>query len=288
MRAETSLWRLTCLSLLLAFLLPTTAGCTPRRASAGRLPDGRLVISFWNGFTGPDGKTMHALVQRFQEENRDIVVRMQIIPWATYYDKLTLSLAYGGAPELFVLHADRLPEFASFGKLKPIAPLLAATQPPLTAADFAPLPWSATFYQRQQFGLPLDVHPVGLYYNTRLFEEAGIVDASGHARPPATWDEFLADAQRMTRETDGAGRPDQWGFVFTDQRNNWFTFAYQFGGGILAPDGKSCALESSQNREAMERMRDLIYRYRVAPKPEGVDSWLAFRQGKVGMALQGI
>src|SRR5439155_26412119 len=126
--------------LLIAVALLPNAGCGPRAAGAARLPDGRLLINFWNGFTGPDGKTMQALVQRFQEENRDIAVRMQIIPWATYYDKLTLSLAYGGAPELFVVHADRLPEFASFGKLKPIASLLADSQPPLTAADFAPLP----------------------------------------------------------------------------------------------------------------------------------------------------
>src|SRR5205823_10401687 len=125
------------LALLLLPLLPTTIGCGQRSATAGRLADGRLLINFWNGFTGPDGKTMQALVQRFQEENRDVAVRMQIIPWATYYDKLTLSLAYGGAPDLFIVHADRIPEFASFRKLKPIAPLLAGSQPPLTAADFA-------------------------------------------------------------------------------------------------------------------------------------------------------
>jgi multiple sugar transport system substrate-binding protein len=35
-------------------------------------------------------------------------------------------------------------------------------------------------------------------------------------------------------------------------------------------------------------MHDLIYKHKVAPKPEGVDAWLAFRQGKVGMALEGI
>jgi multiple sugar transport system substrate-binding protein len=35
-------------------------------------------------------------------------------------------------------------------------------------------------------------------------------------------------------------------------------------------------------------MRDLIYKYKVAPKPEGVDAWLAFRQGRVGMALEGV
>ncbi|MCS6831445.1 MAG: extracellular solute-binding protein, partial [bacterium] len=54
-------------------------------------------IRFWNGFTGPDGATMEKIVQQF-ERDTGIRVKMQIIPWGTYYDKLVLSLAYGGAP----------------------------------------------------------------------------------------------------------------------------------------------------------------------------------------------
>lgn len=276
------------------FLLPALIllGCarfdphgTRRHAGA---PGHPIVIQFWNGFTGPDGKTMEALVHQFQDANHDVHVRMQIIPWGTYYDKLTLSLAYSSAPDLFVLHAERVPEFASFGTLRPLGDLYAAARPPLTAADFAPVPWRASFYQGRQYALPLDVHPIGLYYNTRLFREAGIVDAHGRARPPATWSDFLADARKMTRDIDGDGRPDQWGFVFTFQRTNWLTFAAQWGGGILSPDGGACAMATPPSLEAIRRMRELIYLDRVAPKPEGVDAWLAFRQGKVAMALEGI
>jgi multiple sugar transport system substrate-binding protein len=248
----------------------------------------RIVLDFWNGFTGPDGKTMQQMVHRFEERNPDVGVRMQIIPWGTYYDKLTLSLAYGGAPDLFVVHAARLPEFASFGTLRPLGDLYATSRPLLTAAEFAPVPWRATFYHGRQLALPLDVHPMGLYYNPRLFKEAGIVNPDGSARPPVTWDEFLLDARKLTRDLDGDGRPDQWGFVFTNQRTNWLTFAGQFGGGILTPDGKSCDMDSPSSLAASRRMRDLIYTYHAAPAPEGVDAWLAFRQGKVAMALEGI
>jgi multiple sugar transport system substrate-binding protein len=34
-------------------------------------------------------------------------------------------------------------------------------------------------------------------------------------------------------------------------------------------------------------MHDLIYKYKVAPKP-GLDTWLAFRSGKVAMAMEGV
>lgn len=267
-------------------------GCSrspsPARRGSAPLAKGGIVLDFWNGFTGPDGKTMEKMVRRFQERNPDVGVRMQIIPWGTYYDKLTLSLAYGGAPDVFVLHAARLPEFASFGTLRPLGDLYAASQPPLTAADFAPVAWRATFYKGRQHALPLDVHPLGLYYNARLFREAGIVKADGSARPPRNWDEFLVAAGRLTRDLDGDGRPDQWGFVFTNQRTNWLTFAGQFGGGILTPDGSTCVMDSPQSLAAIRHMHELIYSDHVAPPPEGVDAWLAFRQGKVAMALEGI
>src|SRR5215218_9986458 len=94
-----------CLPLVVCLALLLLAGCarsdrTTQRTE--RTADGRIVIDFWNGFTGPDGKMMERIVRAFQEENPDVRVRMQIIPWGTYYDKVTLSLAYGGAPEVFI------------------------------------------------------------------------------------------------------------------------------------------------------------------------------------------
>lgn len=266
------------------------SGCALQRTNTNstRPANGKILINFWNGFTGPDGRAMEKMVARFQEQNPDVAVQMQIIPWGTYYDKLTLSLAYGGAPEVFVMHAGRLPEYATFDTLQPLEKLYASANPPLRKSDFAPVPWQATFYNKHQYGLPLDVHPIGLYYNTKLFKQAGIVDEQGNAKPSRTFDEFLDAARRMTKDTNGDGRIDQWGFVFTWQRSNWFTIASQFGATILTPNGKRSALDSPQNLKALQLMHDLIYKYRVAPKPEGVDAWLAFRQGKAAMALEGV
>lgn len=273
--------------LALTLSLTLLGGCEkagPEAAYDGK----RVVIDFWNGFTGPDGKTMTAMVQRFEAANPDVEVKMQIIPWATYYDKLTLSMAYGGAPDVFVVQSSRFPEFASYQTLRPLVDLYASDAHPLEAQDFVPTPWRESSYDGTLYALPLDTWPAGLYYNTKLFREAGIVDAQGNARPPTNLVEFLDDAKRLTRDTDGDGRPDQWGFVFTDQHNNWLTFADQFGGGIVGPDGRTGEMSSPPSLQASRLMCDLIYKYRVAPRPEGVDSWLLFREGKAAMAIQGI
>jgi multiple sugar transport system substrate-binding protein len=264
--------------------------CSPRQQAESGSPSSgqKIVLNFWNGFTGPDGRALEKIVARFHERNPGIQVRMQVIPWGTYYDKLTLSLAYGGAPDVFIMHASRLPQFAAFDVLRPLQGLYKGAQEPIGEKAFAPVPWKATWYKGQQYALPLDVHPIGLYYNTKLFREAGIVDEGGKARPPRNLPEFLDAAKRLTKDTNGDGRTDQWGFVYTYQRTNWLTFAGQFGGSILSPDGRKSALESPENLRALRLMHDLISKHKVAPKPEGVDAWLAFRQGKVGMAMEGI
>ena len=264
------------------------AGCGRRFSSDERDASGRIVLDYWNGFTGPDGKTMAAMVAQFQRDTPDIRVRMQLIPWGTYYDKLTLAMAYGGAPDVFIMQAARFQEYASFNTLRPLADLYAEDSHPLGPADFAPVPYRESLINGVPYAFPLDIHPIGLYYNAKLFRDASIVDANGNAKPPATLPEFLDAAQKLTIDTDHDGRPDQWGFVITNQHSNWLTFAHQFGADIVTPDGKRGAMASPEALAATHLMCDLVYKYKICPRPEGVDAWLALREGKAAMAMEGI
>lgn len=240
---------------------------------------GTVQLTFWNGFSGPDGKAMEEVVRRFNAENRDIQVRMQIIPWGTYYDKLTLALAFGGAPEVFILHAARVPEYASHEALEPMDPLLASSN--LKRDDFVPKTWEAGAWQGRRYGLPLDCHPLGMYYNRRLLEEAGIEN------PPSTYAEFIDAAKRMTKDVDGDGRPEVWGFAYTDMHLVGSSFLFQHGGSMLDASMSRPTFDSPATRAAIESMKSLI-RERVCPPPGGTDGWMGFMTGKVAMTFHGI
>lgn len=273
-----------CIAILFLFALAALCGCSGR--SARTQATNVVTLEFWNGFSGPDGTTMERIVRRFNSEHPRIKVRMQIIPWGTYYDKVTLGLAYGGAPDVFVLHCDALPRYADARSLNCLDDLVA--QGKLRESDFMPRPWRACRWKGRQYAVPLDCHPQGLYYNLDLFKKAGIVDANGKAKPPVTLDEFLADAKKLTQDTNGDGRPDQWGFVFTWLRTNYITFLSQRGANLLSPDCRRATLDTAEARAALSQMTDLVYKYEVAPNPEGQDAWIGFQTGKVAMALEGI
>src|SRR5262245_60289160 len=100
--AASALW-----ALLAAALLPT-AGC-------GQAGQGVVTVRFWNGFTGPDGRTMLRLVKRFNQQNPDVHVLMQRMDWSTYYNKLFVAGLGHRAPELFVVHTRAMLRFARAG-----------------------------------------------------------------------------------------------------------------------------------------------------------------------------
>jgi multiple sugar transport system substrate-binding protein len=247
------------------------------------------VVRFWNGFTGPDGRTMLRLVKRFNRENPDVRVMMQRTEWSTHYNKLFVAGLGSRAPEVFVIHTRTMERFVRAGFLRPNDDLVGGSgaAEALDTADLDANVWEGVAFEGRHYGLPLDVHAMGMYCNRTLFREAGLTDSDGNLRIPTDRAEFLEALTRMTRPAAG-GRPAQWGFVFANWETSVYTFMRQFGGEFFTPDHTRCLIHNDRNIAALQFCVDLIRRYRVAPPPENFDAWIGFRQGKVGTTFEGI
>jgi multiple sugar transport system substrate-binding protein len=268
------------ISLALA-LLVCLAGSCDRTSDRGNV----VTLHFWNLFTGPDGRTMLTIVKRFNDSHPGIHILMQRMEAGTYYNKLFVAGLGHRAPQVFVVHSDSIGRFLRANLLRPMDDLL---QPGvLDPADFDPNVLAAVARGGRHFAVPLDIHLVGMFYNKKLFRDAGIVDAQGNPRPPTNRDEFL-DALRRLKKTDRNGRVTQWGFVFTWLRVNCFTIMDQFSGRVFSDDESKCTLDSPQNIAAMQFCADLINTEHLAASPEDMDSWIGFLQGKVGITLHGV
>lgn len=246
-----------------------------------------VTLRFWNGFTGPDGRTMLAIVQRFNRDNPDVHVVMQRIPWATYYNKLFVAGLGDRAPEVFVLHATSIPRFLRAHFVRPVDDLTGTASGAIDAADFDPNVWQATADEKgTHWGIPLDCHMLGMYYNRTLLKEAGIVDAAGNAKPPATREEFI-DALRKLKRPAENGQPAKWGFVYTWQRTNCYALMRQFGGGLYDPARDKLTIDSPQNVAALDFAASIV-RDELAPSPKNFDAWVGFLQGNVAITWEGI
>jgi len=269
--------------LLLAFAVAAGWVFLPRPT----LGHSKTVIRFWHGFTSKDGEAMLRLVREFNAANSDIEVEVQRIPWGTYYNKLFVAGLAGRAPDVFVAHTIMLARLERGGFIQPVDELLAGSRTDL-AKDIDPQMWAAVAMNGQHLGIPLDVHPLGLFYNRKLLREAGLVDANGEAKPPTDWPGFLAAIQQLNRDFNGDGRNDQWGFMFEGTPFiAAYTFMLQEGGRILSPDGQ-VVLDTPENVAGLEKLRHLTVETKLVPKPGDETAWTSFLQGRVGLFLGGV
>lgn len=257
---------LTRLRLALIIAIAFLISCDPALSNSSAR---RVTLRFWNGFTGPDGRTMLAIVKQFNAANPDVHVMMQRMEWGTYYNKLFVAALGKRAPEVFVIHTDSIPRFRSAGFLHP------SDEIEIDKTDLDENVWQAVEFDGKHYAIPLDMHILGMFYNRTLFKEAGI------ETPPTNRAEFLDACKRLTKN-------NQWGFVFTWQRTNIYTLFRQWGGDIFSPDGSKCTIDSPACVAALQFAVDLIYKLKVAPSPAAINAFIGFRQGKVGMVFEGI
>jgi len=127
---------------------------------------------------------------------------------------------------------------------------------------------------------------IALFYNKKMFDDAGI------AYPDDTWDwdKLVEVAHKLTKDTNGDGKPDQWGVYTetTDMENAWSSLVWQAGGDILAPDGTKTALDTDQAAQGLQFLQDLIWKEKVLPDPAlFAETGDPFESGKAAMEING-
>lgn len=265
-------------SLLLLAVWAATGGSSGVHA-------GRVEISFWNGWTGPDGRAMLAMIRRFNHENPDVEVSMQRIDWANYYNKLMVSAVDNRGPQLFVIHASTLPRMLRAGFVADASDMFGATTG-IQPDDFDAKVLDAVTFDGKRVAVPLDIHPQGMYCNATMLRSAGLVNADGSARPPTNRAEFLA-AIKATQKVESDGSRTNWGFSWTMWRNNFMALVPQFHGRYFDDAGQP-DLANAGNVAALQFMGDLMHRDKIVPEPENSAGWILFRQKHAAMVFDGV
>ncbi len=253
--------------------------------------EGDIQLIYWNGLTGSDGQTMVQMVEEFTKQNPDVSVRVEMMEWSTYFDKLLTSLVSGDPPDLFLLHEFEIPQFASQGVLLDTSTFYDTEGGPLPADDVVDRALEGLQYNGHIYGVPLDVHGWGLWYNKDLFEAAGLDPNSC----PTTSDEFIEYARKLTVDANGntAESPDfdpenvvQWGAQVSWFKPTVLSTMWQFGGDWSDRQGKA-TMNSPESTKAVQYWYDMIYKEHVAPAPAGFDGWQSFAGGQLAMTPEG-
>ena len=238
-----------------------------------------VALSFWNGFTGGDGPIMKSLVTKFNGEHPNIKVTMNTQQWADYYAKLPSAVTAGKGPEIAIMHVDSVATNAARRVIQPLDDVATALK--LSEADFAPVPWQAGIYNEKRYSIPLDVHPLGYYYNKSVMEKAGL----DPEKPPMD-----ADAYGTALDTlKSKGVQGHWAtpFPFTGSLTVQ-ALLWQFGGDLFTPDASAVLWADEPGVKALTWFTDLVKNGHSPGKIAQDADAIAFQNGKTAFNWNGI
>lgn len=247
-------------------------GCAPPQRDT-------LRLSSW--VSSPSETALfESVLQDFRTAKPESQFKFEPIP-GNYSEKIQLMLGTHTAPDIFFLKGMVAPSYMSFGILHPMNQFMNET-PDFDKEDFFPFALEAFQKDGEQYGLPKDFNPYVLFYNKKMFREAGIDSI------PTSWEEFEAAATQLTRDTDGDGKTDQFGFIVEPVVEMVMPFVFQNGGHFQNPDG-TLGITDDPFIEALEFYHGL-YKKGIATmaQDQGV-VWNgdAFGRGISAMAISG-
>ena len=275
---------------------------TPVPGQGGMTSDGRPLIRWFVGL-GTGERPNHieveqAVVDAYNAAHPELVVSLEIYRNAVAYDTLATQIATGNAPD--IIGPIGLRALQSFGDQ-----LLDLT-PYITPADLEGIPQGlvdAYKLDGKQIGIPMAVYPSFIYYNKKLFQEAGVPEpphavGEQYDGKDWTWGTVAELARKLT--VDAAGNDatsadfdptsiTQYGLDAQWTENDARAWATVFGGSgsAVADDGTTAQFPDNW-RAGLEFYYDGVWNGHFIPNKAAVDGMSGgntFQSGQVAMDI---
>ncbi|MGD0484630.1 MAG: sugar ABC transporter substrate-binding protein [Gemmatimonadales bacterium] len=224
-------------------------------------------------------------INGFSAKRPGVKVSFESVPnQAEYRDLILTSIAAAAPPDVFLLDNIDIPAFVRSGTLLDLAPYAARAGASLDAFD----PEVLAIFRRgaSVYALPKGYSPMVIAYNKDVFDRFRV------PYPPEqwTWEQFRATAKALTRDVDGDGKPDVYGFWLDRRPFIWIGSLWALGGDVLCPDGTraSGCLDSPASVWAFRAFTGLATRDSVVPRYFGLrrsvgDHMRNFYSGRLAM-----
>lgn len=227
--------------------------------NCSKITERKLRVTTWE--SGESLRLNNKLAEEFERRNPRLDVVVESIP-SNYNEKIMMMIASGSAPDVFILDSNQLPAYINKDLVLDLTPFLKEAG------------YDTSLYYRnilniaakdnKLYAFPNDFTTLVLYYNKDLFDEAGV----SYPEPDWTWEDFLDKAKKLTRDTNGDGESDVFGFILMPSEYYLYhPWIWLNGGDILDPTGTFTTgyLNSPETEAAYQFLIDLDIKHHVTP-----------------------
>ncbi|MGA8546391.1 MAG: sugar ABC transporter substrate-binding protein [Mycobacterium sp.] len=251
------------------------------------------ALTFFFAANPEEADARQRVVEAFQRSHPDIKVRM-LLSGADPLQHMSVYCAGGKCPDVLMAWELTYARLAARGVLLDLNTMLAqdkAFAAQLKAESIPPLYRTFTF-DGGQYALPEQWSGNFLFYNKKLFADAGVRPPPARWEQPWSFAEFLDTAKALTKR-GRSGRVSQWGYV-----DSWVASyaAGLFGMNNGVPwsdprmNPKHLNFDNETFLEGIQFYADLAQKHKVAPTSSDTQSMSTmdlFSSGRAAMALGG-
>jgi multiple sugar transport system substrate-binding protein len=247
----------------------TGCGSSGGGSSSGGTTTLKLVgADYGTGPANSSQKYWQGIADAFHKANPKITVKVQTINWNDFDTQVQTMVQNKQYPD--ITEGDYFANYAQEGLLYKASDVMS------NPGNLMPVFAKLGGYKGAQYGMPFTTSSRTLFYNKKIFTDAGI------SSPPQTWADIQADAAKIKAKGKiGFGLP----LGSEEAQAEALLWMLGNGGNYQDSSGK-WTIDSSQNVETFNFLKQLVNAGDTEPNPgtkNRTDLWKQFAQGQIGM-----
>jgi multiple sugar transport system substrate-binding protein len=251
----------------------TVGACSSSGGGGGGSSSGNVTLKlvaadYGTGPSNTSQKYWQGISDAFHKANPTITVKVTTINWNDFDNQVQTLIQNHQYPD--ITEGDYFSTYAQEGLLYSADQVLSNPQ------NLLPVFAKQGTYNGKQYGLPFTTSSRTLFYNKKLFQQAGISSA------PQTWADVQADAAKVKALGKvGFGLP-----LGSEEAQAESLLWFLGNGGNYQDSGGQWTINSAQNVETMQFLKQLVKAGDTEPNPgtkNRTDLWKDFAAGNIGM-----
>jgi ABC-type glycerol-3-phosphate transport system substrate-binding protein len=240
-------------------------------------------VEFFHTFWVPEMlKVIEDSIKAFEEQNPNIKVRETRVSWTDAPSQMMTSIMGGRPPDIVVCNPPMVSSLRGINALADMTDMIPEEMKNSFTKSAVEI---ATNQDGRWDGLPEEGCTWQLFYRKDLFEAAGL----DPEKPPTTWEELVKYGKALTKDTDGDGSIDQWGYGWPVQAENandyWVNYMMQAGSKVTTYDSENkvwvSQLTGNEAVTGTQFMVDLVRTHKISPAGLVDMDWEAVTNGFV-------
>ncbi|BEO61497.1 sugar ABC transporter substrate-binding protein [Serratia marcescens] len=191
------------------------------------------------------------IAKRFEQANPDIKIEIELTPSAQYFVKLDSAAAGGVAPDIFWINMPYFVQYAKNGIMEPLAPYIKESG--LKLNDVVASSVKAYQYDGQQMAIPRDVDSIAVWYNKKLFDQAGV----SYPTSDWSWDDLKSKATALKNGLKGAAFPLVMDLSI-DGQDSYMNLLFQNGNHIVPKDGQPTDIANDKSIWVYQQLQGMM------------------------------